>query len=193
MNREGPLLESLLRRLVETPEDFLAEPKHKRAGVVHVAAVVGDLLGLLGGEAQPADLERFGDYVTENRKRYAVALLLCWLYADDWFRTQSLGPALVMQAVDNLSIELSRNTSAQQFHTDPDRREELVRTALAQLDYRPLGETTAQAHDRLTSLSASEHRRVVQAAGAADQRARAIRAALAKKAAEESADKWTRE
>jgi hypothetical protein len=193
MNHEGPLLESLLRRVVETPGDFLREPKHKGGGIVHVAAVAGDLIGLLGGEAQPADLQRFAGSDAESRKHHAVALLLCWLYADDWFQRQGLTPAAVVQALDRVSMELSRYASATKLQTDPDRREELVRAALAQLGYRPEGESLAQAQDRLTALSAAEHRRVVQAASDAEKRARAVRAALAKKAAEESADKWTRE
>ena len=39
-----------------------------------------------------------------------------------------------------------------------------MRTALAQLGYRPTGESATQAQDRLTALSASEHRRVVSGA-----------------------------
>jgi len=68
-----------------------------------------------------------------------------------------------------------------------------VRVSLAAIGCRPAGESEAQAEDRLTSLSAAERRRVVDAARAAELRARQIREALRKKAAEESADKWTRE
>jgi hypothetical protein len=64
---------------------------------------------------------------------------------------------------------------------------------LARLDCRPEGETIAQATDRLSGLSGTERRRLLEASRASEQRARAIREALAKKAAEESADKWTRE
>ena len=77
--------------------------------------------------------------------------------------------------------------------TDPDRREELARLALARLGFRPAGETVAQAQDRLTTLNSAERARVMKAAQVAEQRARQIREALARKAAEESADKWTRE
>ncbi|HEY1052340.1 MAG TPA: hypothetical protein VGE39_21355, partial [Prosthecobacter sp.] len=88
---------------------------------------------------------------------------------------------------------LAAHTSSRSFVTDPDRREEIVRVALARLHLRPAGETAAQAQDRLTSLSASERQRVIAAARAAEERAQAIREALARKAAEESADKYTRE
>ena len=40
---EGPPLDGLLRRLLETPPDFLAEPLIGRTGQVDVAAVVWDV------------------------------------------------------------------------------------------------------------------------------------------------------
>src|SRR5437764_887594 len=87
----------------------------------------------------------------------------------------------------------SRATPARKFIEDPDRREELVRVSLAAIGCRPAGESEAQAEDRLTSLSSGERQRVVEASRAAELRARKIREELRKKAAEESADKWTRE
>jgi hypothetical protein len=83
--------------------------------------------------------------------------------------------------------------AAKKFVTDPDRREELARVALARLGFRPAGETLAQAQDRLTTLNSAERARVMKAAQIAEQRARQIREELVRKAAEESADKWTRE
>ena len=65
--------------------------------------------------------------------------------------------------------------------------------ALARLGCRPGGETLAQAQDRLTRISSTERNRVMLAARAAEERARAVREALARKAAQESADKYTRE
>ena len=88
---------------------------------------------------------------------------------------------------------ISLQVAARRFVSDPDRREELARVALARLGYRPAGETLAQAQDRLTTLNSAERARVMNASRAAEERARQIREALAKKAAEESADKWTRE
>jgi hypothetical protein len=91
------------------------------------------------------------------------------------------------------AAELAAQTTSIKFVHDPDRREELARLALARLGYRPAGESVAQAQDRLTSLSSVERARVMGAARAAEERARAVREALARKAAEESADKYTRE
>ena len=69
------------------------------------------------------------------------------------------------------------------------------RTQVAYLPRNPvlLGETVAQATDRLSAISGTERRRLLEASRAAEARARAIREALIKKQAEESADKWTRE
>jgi len=58
---------------------------------------------------------------------------------------------------------------------------------------RPAGETAAQAQDRLAAVSSGERLRVIEAARLAEERAREIREALARKAAQEAADKWTRE
>ena len=60
-------------------------------------------------------------------------------------------------------------------------------------DLRPAGESVAQAQDRLTALSSIERNRLLAASRAAEERSRAIREALARKAAQESADKYTRE
>src|SRR2546422_1011214 len=70
---------------------------------------------------------------------------------------------------------------------------ELVRFCLRNLGLGPAGESVAQAQDRLTTLDSVELRRVLQDTKKAEERARAIREALAKKAAEEAAAKVTRE
>ena len=91
------------------------------------------------------------------------------------------------------TIGRAAQVAARKFVSDPDRREELARFALARLGFRPAGETLAQAQDRLTTLNSAERARVLRAARAAEERSRQIREALTRKAAEESADKWTRE
>jgi len=194
MEREGPVLETLTRRLAETPEDFLAEPRIGAAGRVRTAAVVGDLLRALGAAATPGDLQRFsGADARADRNRLSVTLVLCWLLADEWFVRAAPPAGLLLPLLGAQAAELADQSPAGKFVTDPDRREELARVALTRLGYRPAGETKAQAQDRLTTLSSAERARVLRAARAAEQRAREIREALIKKAAEESADKWGRE
>jgi hypothetical protein len=194
MQQEGPILESLTRRLTETPEEFLAEPRIGKNGTVEVPAVVGDLLRLLNAAPSPAELARFtSNDARQDRNRLSISLLLSWLLADDWFRQAKLSTTAVLDLIDKEAGELSQQSTARKFITDPDRREELARLTLARLGYRPAGETLPQAQDRLTTLSSAERARVMKASRAAEERARQIREALVKKAAEESADKFSRE
>ncbi|KAF0178488.1 MAG: hypothetical protein FD161_1793 [Limisphaerales bacterium] len=194
MEREGPTLESLTRRLAETPEDFLAEPRIGNRGSVRVEAVVNDLLQLLSAPAEARALTGFaGQDPARDRNRLAVTMLLCWLLADEWFASAHPTADQLLTLLVEMPTQLAPQVAAKKFVADPERREELARLVLARLGFRPGGETLAQAQDRLTSLSSTERTRVMQAARAAEQRARQIREALARKAAEESADKWARE
>jgi hypothetical protein len=194
MNRPGPDLETLTRRLADTPPDFMDEPRVAGSGRVAVPALVNDLAGMHGGRAALEALNRFeGQGARSDRNRLAVAMIGAWLLADPWFLAQRLDPAALVQSLAEVSVELAAATPAHHFAADAERREELVRTMLARLGYRPAGETPAQATDRLAAISATERRRLLEASRAAEQRAREIREALARKVADESADKWTRE
>ncbi|PYS33980.1 MAG: hypothetical protein DMG14_30570 [Acidobacteria bacterium] len=194
MEQQGPILESLTRRLAETPPDFLDEPRIGAAGRVFVPALVNDLLSQYGARAKGSALMRFyGIDAKTDRNRLSLAMIAVWLLADDWFLAAKIPQADALRVLDETVAELAAATPALKFVNDADRREELARVVLARLNYRPAGETVAQATDRLSSLSMTERRRLLEASRAAERRARAIREALAKKAAEESADKWTRE
>ncbi len=194
MDTEGPILETLTRRLAETPEEFLGEPRIGGTGQVHVAAVAGDLLRALGASPDAKSLSVFtGRDPQRDRNRLALTLLLSWLLGDDWFQQTKHDARKLFCLLDAEAAELALQTAARRFVTDPERREELARFTLAQLGFRPAGETLAQAQDRLTTLSSAERARVIKAAQTAELRARQIREALARKAADESADKWTRE
>jgi hypothetical protein len=198
---EGPLLETLTHRLAECPPDFLAEPRFGRAGAIHVDAVVSDLLVSLAGAAlTPKQAEAFRQAdAKKHRNLYALVLIACWLLYDDWFREKkNLGEAenLAEAARQFLSTgltELAEVVKAPQCISDPDRREELSRLCLHRLGRYPAGETEAQAYDRLTTLNTTERQRVIAATRAAEKRAQEVREAMAKKAAEEAADKWSRE
>jgi hypothetical protein len=156
-----------------------------------VAAVAADLCRLVGvADTSPIQaIEAKGS----SRNALGVSLILCWLLADEWFASDPPDPAALVGLLHGGARDLAEHTAARKFVSDAERREELARFALARLGLRPAGETRPQAEDRLTGLSAAERARVVRAARDAEARARAVREALAKKAAEESADKWTRE
>ena len=194
MNLPGPSLEALIRRLVDTPQDFMDEPRVGGAGRVAVAALVNDLAAMHGGRAVLDVLQGFeGDSARGDRNRLAVTMIGTWLLADPWFLAQRLDAAALVQALAEVAAEMAVATPAHRFTSDAERREELARSMLARFGYRPAGETVDQATDRLAAISASERRRLLEASRAAEQRAREIREALARKVAQESADKWTRE
>jgi len=204
MKRQGPHIEALTRRLAECPDEMLALPRVGRSGVVHVDAVVSDLLVRLGRApltASEADVfapsARAGGSRTstkgrKTRNRLSVTLLSAWLLHDDWFRERELGD----QAHQLLSAELAELAAlvkAPQIVSDAERREELARLVLARLELRPAGESKAEAADRLTTLSSAERQRVIREAQAAERRAREVREALRKKAAEEAAARYNPE
>ncbi len=193
MNHEGPALELLLRRIAETPSDFLAEPRTAtHGGAIHVAAVVNDVLAL-HGHACPSPDRVNPDGTALSKRRARLALILSWLLAEpELIATRPSLKNLTTLLTDGAG-DLAAHIAAEKYLHEPERREELARLSLARLNLRPAGETLAQAQDRLTALSSSERTRVIAAAKKAELRAREIREALARKAAEESADKYTRE
>lgn len=194
MHIPGPPLETLLRRLADTPPDFLDEPRIGASGQVSVAAVVNDLLASGPGRATREELQRFDSRDPgADRARLKMALVMSWLLADDTFQAAGLARADLLRVLDETAGELAVLAPATKYLQDPERREELARVVLARLGLRPQGETPEQAADRLSALSASERQRLLQASRAAEARARAIREALVRKQAEDSADKWTRE
>lgn len=194
MQKEGPPLEQVLQRISATPPDFFAEPRIGAKGDVHVLAVVRDLLA---GKGHAIDLARLavlaGRDAKQDRNRLSIALLMTWLLADDALGIDDAHADALLELLNDDARQLASYTNARQLFEDAERREELARLALAKLGMRPAGETLAQAQDRFTSISSLERARVVAASQEAEARARAIREQLAKRAAEESANKWTRE
>lgn len=182
-SKEGPALEALLHRMTDFPNELHAG--HEPAALLH------DLLQARG--AKPG-----GERITawrqlSARENHSLLPLLCWLLDAPEFHDRHLEPETLWKLLTRTSPQLAAQASARQFLSDPDRREELVRLALADLGMRPEGETVAQAQDRLSSISSLERARVLEASRAAEARAREIRDALRRKAAQEGADKWARE
>ena len=194
MEAEGPPLEVLLRRIAEVPDDFLADPRIGANGSVVVPAVVHDLTDTLAVRFSDTELAGFnGTDPKRDQARLSVVLLLCWALHDEWVKAKKPDRRALWDLLTETATQLAQTGTVQKYVRDADRREELARLILSSFGLRPSGETRAQAQDRLTSLSSLERNRVLKASRAAEERARGIRAALAKKAAEESADKWTRE
>lgn len=194
MKDEGPALQQMTRRVGECPADFLEEPRIGESGTIHVDALVADLLRDVGGAIRDAELlARFRTDKSAERNRLTATAVACWLLHEEWFLERpEHAPAIFRFLADDIP-ELAAVVKASSLVNDPDRREELVRLALKALGVRPAGESVAQAQDRLTTLSTIERRRVIAAARAAEERARAIREAMAEKAAQEAAARYMRE
>jgi hypothetical protein len=195
VQNEGPPLEVLTRRLSECPAEFLAEPRIGTVGSIHVSAVVFDLIRDLGGSpvtaAQAALFEPKDAKKTRNW--LSLVLITSHLLHDPWFRARVTFSGEAISFLATELVELAQVVQSPRFVSDPDRREELARLTLNALGLRPAGESIAQAQDRLTTISTLERQHVIRAARAAEERMRQIREAMAKKAAEEAADKWIRE
>lgn len=191
--KEGPPLQILMRRIAEAGSDVLIEPRIGAQGVAPVDAVVSDLFELLGLEL-PAALDDFAvNKSVQERRRLQITLLLTWLCADETLQAHAKNAALLLQILQQVPAELAKYTTVEQLVSDSDRREELARLTLARMQLLPLGESAAQAQDRLNVLSSAERERLVAASRAAEARARLLREAMARRAAEEAADKMGRE
>jgi hypothetical protein len=188
--KSGPPLERVMRRLAETPDDFLAEPRIGPIGELVTAALVGDLFHALGHaptthDVIPIDLR--------DRNRLQLTAVAVWLLADDWVVAAAPDRTTLAACLGERIPDLAASGRADRFIGDVERREEFARTLIAALGLVPAGESEAQALDRLSAVSVVERRRLLRASQEAEERARAVREALIRKAAEESADKYTRE
>ena len=187
MTNEGPLLPHLLHRLQTTPPEFLDEPRILDKGNIAARAVVADLCRAISAdEMLRMDTSPFIASSGRERNRMRVILIASWLLYDQWFRKPDLLGAIQILLKQGLTA-ISEIVEADQFVSDPDRREELVRYILSQLQLRPQGETVAQAQDRLLTLDSLEQQRVMKASMEAEERARKIREEIKRKLEEEEA------
>jgi hypothetical protein len=173
----------LTRRLADTPQDFLADPAS-----VAVPAVVSDVLLMAGGAALDATAaQRFE--VDEPRWR-RVVLVTCWLLADP--DLLACGPAALSEWLTARDLfTLSLLVDPLRFVQDADRREELARLTLRALSLRPEGESPEQAADRLSTVDSVRRHEVLIAAKAAEERAAAVRKAMAEQRAKEAAARYS--
>lgn len=197
MNHEGPLLETLLRRLSECPVEFIETCKTTE-GLVQLVAILSDHFRvldnrnpLLSDADWLANLDRTSRMQNQPMRYWALLSVATWLLHDDWFITH---PELALSSwrwlkSDSLQA-LSQIVSPESCIGDPDRREELVRLCLASMGLRPKGESIAQAADRMQTLDSVERHGVLRATAEAERRAREVREAMARKQALESASRY---
>ena len=194
MSEQGPILDRLTHRLAECPPDFLAEPRIGKTGGVSTAAVVYDLLFELGGSwPNPASAGYFLGKTASQRNWLHLTAVVSWLLYDEWFCSQRRFSQQALEWLHNGLHNLAELVSTDQFVTDQDRREELVRLCLAALGLRPAGESENQAADRLNTLNSVERIRLIKATQEQQKRARQLREEMQRKEAEEAAAKVSRE
>ncbi|MGW5051844.1 hypothetical protein [Actinokineospora sp. NPDC004072] len=170
---------TLTRRLADTPPDFLADP-----ATLAPAAIVSDTLVRLGGA--PLTGRQAARFAGGEPNWTRLVLLTCWLAADSGAAPDRLHD-LLATGLD----ELAALVPAERFATDPDRREELARVLLRGLGAVPLGETAEAAADRLATVDSVRRHRLLADAKAAEERAEAIRRAMAEKRAREAAARYS--
>ncbi|QIL89536.1 hypothetical protein ACONUD_03125 [Microbulbifer harenosus] len=190
----GPPLQTILQRVTECPADFLDEPRIGSQGRLEVASLVGDCLRLAGYRASAMELKGFGSRCKNADRKHLQFVALCvWLLDAKWFRQAQLEGFSLLNLLQQDMAEFAQSSHVDKCLHDAERREEFSRYVLARLGFRPEGESESQASDRLSALSSIERQRLLKESQEAERRAREIREALARKAAAESADKWTRE
>ena len=189
MKKEGPALENLLRRLEETPADFLEQPAEPGKDGLAVRALIADTCRRHGLPVPQGNKEE------QCGESGTFAALVCWLLQGGDF--DGLIGSLEAQGLHSLFNEIlpqfAKLQPAHKYLSDPERREELIRQTLKQCGLRPAGETAEQAQDRLTAINGLERQRLLDSSRDSQRRSRQIRDALVKKAARDAADKMSRE
>jgi len=99
--REGPPVEMLMKRLAETPDEFLATPvmiDGPADKTVDAAAVVSDLLFDTGGQFIDESMVEglILKASAKNRSYLGTVLVLCHLLHDDWFIHDRANPENIM-------------------------------------------------------------------------------------------------
>ncbi len=190
----NPSLDALTTRLAETPQIFWGEPVIRGEGALHVDAVVHDLL-IEHGQAPPGldSLRLFRGGNASARNHLRAAAITAWLLGHPWFRGRDDLDHTILDLLSKGLREVVKIVDAEQFILDPDRREELVRMALAAFDVTPDDESAAHAADRLKALDSVERARLVKEASEARARQRKLEAEMRRKAAEEASSRYNRE
>jgi hypothetical protein len=192
----GPPLAEWLRWTAEMPPVFRADPATTtwdEPSRVRVRAVVADLLETLTGETpEPRLLDAFtaADSSVRERNRLGWVLAAAHVLWHPALRAARLEAASAAKVRRFLVEELAALAAVAPFDGlvgDEERREELVRRALRASAVELPGESASEREDRLKQVDSLERHRVLGEAADRERRAREVREAMAKKAAEEAA------
>lgn len=197
MKREGPSLEALMDRLAEVPADFLKKygKTPGDADCIFLPAIINDLLLDTGDDPLTADESEKTEKFRTGKNLQQLIGILCYIYHDSFFINNKVEPGLIRGIIFSKRLASLGETAdnADQFITDPDRREELCRIAIDAAGFYPDGEDEKKSRDRLASLDSIERKKILDKTREAQKRAREIREAMLRQEAEEAASKMTRE
>jgi hypothetical protein len=199
----GPAVTRLTHRLLGTPAVILAAPYAVTRDplVLSSAAMLSDALYDCGTQPLTSHEVEFmnrGPGAGETNLLRLVQVV-SYVLADTMLREMiraAADPQLterVLELCRTVLPELAKVVTPEYCVNDDEGREEIVRTLLAALQIVPEGESEAQARDRLSAIDSVERTRVIAQTRAAQKRARELREAMARRAAEEAASKMSRE
>ena len=196
----GPDLFYLLQRLKSCPNEFLLSPillnpPKNYKGEIQTASLVNDLLLDLGLSEDPKIIFNTLQlkHSAENVNYLQLVLIASFLIGDNWFLQSKKFGLKAKELFLNKLKPLALLVEAKQFVLDSERREELVRFCLKELNLKPNGESETHANDRLTTINSIERQKLIEESKAAQRRAQELREAIARREAEEAASKWNRE
>lgn len=190
-----PPLAELLRWVHEMPVSF-SEPPAGLGGKTPAGAVVADLVETVTGARPPAALLK--SFQPRNQGKVELNRLLwvlagCHLLWHPSLRTRPLALKGIQRLLTSTLAELAVVVPADQLRQDEERREELIRKALRDLDLRLAGESPAEAEDRLAQVDSVERQRLLREAASKEKRAREIRQRMLEQAAREAAARYAPE
>jgi hypothetical protein len=191
-----PPLAEWLRWIAERPQIFGAAPEGFGDGRVRVRAVVNDLHeALFGAPAVEALLAACvaAEPSRAERSRVGWILAACQVLWHPALRGAQLPRERIARLIVQELPALAALVPPETLDREEERREELARRVLRAAQLTLPGESAAEGEDRLRQVDSVERHRVVAGAVARERRAREVREAMAKKAAEEAAAKVSRE
>lgn len=186
---------NLLRHMRRLPLEFLIPPRIGNEGRLSVAALVWDAYQDRGWTLSQNRLLEFAMGFPNANFQGWIAVSLWGLEWEGWekpFPAQEKFESFLENDLRLLADEEPVTDSMQ----SEERLEEWCRLSIRGFGFQPEGESSAEAEMRLEAVSSGMRRTVLAAAAAtaaAARRALDVQRALAKKAAAEAADKWTRE
>ncbi len=195
MKQAGPDLTSMIHHLQSCPHEFLMAPKTARKSGIHTGALCHDLMWSLQEESYVTrEIAPFSLPKAKKKTPFLKTIqVCCWLFSFPWFRGKDDLLYPIRQFLTSGLQEIAAHVSADLLLEDRERSEELCRMALFACDLVPAGETTAQAMERLETVSTMKRKELLQATAKAHKRAMEIKRAMAEKAAREAANVYGRE